>query len=124
MAKKLKGYVTLGDRTYGPGEELPEDTDTSALDPALFDGGDSADEAHDAAVVSGPGQVGPAETEEEAAEKRREADRVRKATKRAADKKAADDAAALKAAEEAEAKRQAEEETARKAAEQGQGGGS
>jgi hypothetical protein len=116
MAKELKGYVTLGDRTYGPGESLPDDVDASALSPELFKDGDE----HDDEVVAGPGQVGPPESDEdrkarEDKEAKLKADRDRKAKKRADDKAAAD-AAALKAAEDAEAKRAAEEAAA-------QGGG-
>jgi hypothetical protein len=127
MGQKLKVYATFnrpeggGSETFGPGDELPEWVDTTDFPDEVLEGGDDADEAHDNEEVSGPGQVGPPETEEERAERVREADRNRKASKRAADKKAAEDAAALKAAEEAEAKRVAEEEAARKAAE---GGGS
>lgn len=118
MGKTLKAYVTVGYKTYEPGEELPDDVDAASLDPSLFeDGGD-----HDDEVVAGPGQVGPPESDEdrkarEDKEAKLKTDRDRKAKARA-DKKAADDAAALQAAQDAEAKRQAEADAAAK-----QGGG-
>jgi len=111
MAKELKGYVTVADHTYGPGESLPDDVDTSALDSSLFEDSDPAED-HDNEEVAGPGQVGPPESDEdrkarEDKEAKLKADRDRKAKKRADDKAAAD-AAALKAAQDAEAKRAAE----------------
>lgn len=126
---KLKGYVTFTDpnsgesKTFGPNDELPEWADTSPDHIELDDGSSDDDPDQDDVLVAGPGQSAPpVETDAEKAERRKKADRDRKAAQRAADKKTADDAAAVKAAEEAEATRAAEaEEAARKAAE---GGGS
>jgi hypothetical protein len=118
MAKTLTRYVTFNhpdggmSATFGPGDELPDWASTDGFPPEYLEGGDTDDEAHDAEVAAGPGQVGPPESDEdrkarEDKEAKLKADRDRKAKKRADDKAAAD-AEALKAAQDAEAKRAAE----------------
>jgi hypothetical protein len=117
-SKKLNTHVTFNhpdggrSETFGPGDDLPDWVDVSTIDKSLLAGGEEADLE---GVAPGPGQTLNDLSDEEKAEARREADRVRKANARASAKKQADDEAALKAAQEAEAKR---------AAEAAQGGGS
>lgn len=122
---KLKGYTTFThpetgvSETVSPDDKLPEWVSEKDLPKHLLED-PKADETAD--VVAGPGltaeETAAAMSEDEKAEARKEADRVRKANARAAAKREKEQADAVEAAQKAELERQAAED----AAALGQGG--